>query len=596
MEENRFYARKCRLKQITSKEAEEFFQQNHDMGWPQVHHNFIVYGLYYNNELISSAAFGFSRWKRLVRWELIRFCSKKDCWVLGGLSKLTKNFASIYGGDIISYCHLGRSNGEGYHKAGFQQLGGLIDGYYWSTPDGKKLTRYETQKRKLLKNPYTKIKAKELTLVATEKEICEASGLKKIKNPQLLFYWPPNNIPIGYVYKLTNLDNNTIYIGKHYSIKGQVDENYWSSSEVIKKLNIKNLKKEVLFWAYSGKELAEKEIEYIKEQEKTYNIHHLVSEDKLNKRRIIDEEAYNIWKKNIGRKLKEFWQNNPEFNKERSLKIKQAYNEERKNKHSVKMKEFFKNNPEIVLAHSEFMKDFWKDNEKQIQHSEFMKNFHTENPEIKNKVKEFWSTHPELKKQYSLRMNEFFKLYPEYKQKHSEFMKQWFLNHPEEYEKRSTQMKQNMKRFWDDEEKVQEWKEKMGRNYWHNEEKMKEKAKITSQAWKNRKDKLQVVINGIDYGTLENACKKLNLNIVKLSKLIKEGTVNEKWQTAIKKKIIKQFKIEWVGDFGVKIDDIFYESAKALSKKLNLGYSRLSLIFREKNKEKLNKYLNGKLI
>jgi len=72
------YGRKCVIKEITSKEAKEFLNNNHIQGGINAKYNI---GLYYNNELVSLMTFGSLR-KNMGRksidghYELLRFCNE----------------------------------------------------------------------------------------------------------------------------------------------------------------------------------------------------------------------------------------------------------------------------------------------------------------------------------------------------------------------------------------------------------------------------------------------------------------------------------------------------------------------------------------
>ena len=81
-----------------------------------------------------------------------------------------------------------------------------------------------------------------------------------------------------YLYKITNLINNKIYIGKHKTIK--LDDGYMGSGKILrgafKKYGIENFKKDIIEFYNSDDEvlLAEKEManeEFVKRND-TYNI------------------------------------------------------------------------------------------------------------------------------------------------------------------------------------------------------------------------------------------------------------------------------------------------------------------------------------
>ena len=72
----------------------------------------------------------------------------------------------------------------------------------------------------------------------------------------------------GYIYKITNLINNKIYIGKHKYNKPELDPKYVTSgisiNRAISKYGLNNFKQEIIDIAESELELNQKEIYYIK--------------------------------------------------------------------------------------------------------------------------------------------------------------------------------------------------------------------------------------------------------------------------------------------------------------------------------------------
>jgi len=84
-----------------------------------------------------------------------------------------------------------------------------------------------------------------------------------------------------YVYQITNLLNNKIYVGKHKSAKHPSENGYYGSGKqitaAIKKYGIENFKKEVLYYCSSLEEMADKEAEVVTEdfvkRIDTYNMH-----------------------------------------------------------------------------------------------------------------------------------------------------------------------------------------------------------------------------------------------------------------------------------------------------------------------------------
>ena len=84
-----------------------------------------------------------------------------------------------------------------------------------------------------------------------------------------------------YVYQITNLLNNKIYVGKHKSEKHPYENGYYGSGKqitaAIAKYGIDNFKKEVLHYCSSKDEMAAKEAEIVTEEfvklPNTYNMH-----------------------------------------------------------------------------------------------------------------------------------------------------------------------------------------------------------------------------------------------------------------------------------------------------------------------------------
>lgn len=84
-----------------------------------------------------------------------------------------------------------------------------------------------------------------------------------------------------YVYQITNLINDKVYVGKHKSTKHPFENGYYGSGKqitaAIKKYGIENFKKEVLHYCSSMEEMADKEAEIVTEdfvkRLDTYNMH-----------------------------------------------------------------------------------------------------------------------------------------------------------------------------------------------------------------------------------------------------------------------------------------------------------------------------------
>ena len=170
----KIYARKCIINKVSSNIAREFYDKNHIQGFCAAT---IHYGLYYKNELVSMMSFGKRSLGREFNkdWELIRYCTKINTLVIGGASKLFKNFIKEYNPkEIISWSSNDISNGNMYKLLGFKQEN--ISLSYWYID--KNLKRYHRSgfsksnliKKQIIKNSDTR----------SESEIMDNLGYYKI--------------------------------------------------------------------------------------------------------------------------------------------------------------------------------------------------------------------------------------------------------------------------------------------------------------------------------------------------------------------------------------------------------------------------------
>ena len=141
--DNVIYARKCEVKQITSKEAKAFLDENHIDGYVNASYHL---GLLYNNEIVQLISIGKSRYKR-DEYELLRMCSKLNTRVIGGFSKLLKHQPYK---DLISYVDRSKFTGNGYISAGFTLVDITKPNYYYYLGSNK-ISRISAQKHKLSK-------------------------------------------------------------------------------------------------------------------------------------------------------------------------------------------------------------------------------------------------------------------------------------------------------------------------------------------------------------------------------------------------------------------------------------------------------------
>jgi hypothetical protein len=152
---NKIYARKCIVKQISNKESSEFLNENHLYGNINAS---IRYGLFYNDELVQVITISKSR-KALSKnsngYELLRMATKKDYIVIGGFSKLINLFKRDYNDSTLySYVDLSWSNlnGNGYIKAGWKFVKLSENEFWWVNSSVRKPhreNRLKYQKHKI---------------------------------------------------------------------------------------------------------------------------------------------------------------------------------------------------------------------------------------------------------------------------------------------------------------------------------------------------------------------------------------------------------------------------------------------------------------
>jgi hypothetical protein len=119
--ENRIFARKCKVKEISeSKIVTRFLEENHIQGKVN---SILKLGLYYNDELVSLMTFDHSEGRKKmesVDWNINRFCNKINYNIIGGASKLFKHFMNNYDVKrVISYSDSDWSLGGLYESLGF---------------------------------------------------------------------------------------------------------------------------------------------------------------------------------------------------------------------------------------------------------------------------------------------------------------------------------------------------------------------------------------------------------------------------------------------------------------------------------------------
>ena len=180
--QNVIYARKCDIREVPSKEAFAFLEENHRQGGV---HSKIRYGLYYNNELVSLMTFGKMRntlglGKKDLEdcWELVRFCNKLNTSVVGGASRLFKHFLTTYApARVRSFSDRAHTKGTMYMTLGFTEVNRSSEQYVWvNTEDNQAYNRVNAQKRNLKKF----LGDDSIDLTKTERAIMEEHGFVQV--------------------------------------------------------------------------------------------------------------------------------------------------------------------------------------------------------------------------------------------------------------------------------------------------------------------------------------------------------------------------------------------------------------------------------
>lgn len=161
-------ARECRVKEVSTKERRDFFNQCHIDGDTRA---IKAFGLFdKNNNLVSCLSIRTPRNKKYNGMiEVARHASLLNTSVRGGLSKLFKsvknwaineNYTSI-----MTYVDTRLGNGKGYISSGFTQVNRTIPRWWW-TDDVNRFDRFTYRANKKLN--------------MTESQVANAAGVKKI--------------------------------------------------------------------------------------------------------------------------------------------------------------------------------------------------------------------------------------------------------------------------------------------------------------------------------------------------------------------------------------------------------------------------------
>ena len=145
---NRHFARNTKFGLVDSKTYRNFCDKNHLQGYAAA---LVKCGLYdENNELLAVMSFGKSRYDKRNQWEMVRFCCKLNTSVVGGPSKLLKNFIKVYDPQsIVTYADARISAGNMYRRLGFRYSHHSAPNYKYTNDYNTLHSRIKFQKHKL---------------------------------------------------------------------------------------------------------------------------------------------------------------------------------------------------------------------------------------------------------------------------------------------------------------------------------------------------------------------------------------------------------------------------------------------------------------
>ena len=140
------FARKCIVKDISSKEANKFLNNTHLMGAGKANKHI---GAFYNDELVSVMTFSKSNISRKngLIWEIDRFSNKLNTTVIGVASKIFKKFINDVNPEkIITYADARYGTGNIYQILGFEKISHTVPNYWYFKNNLKRYHRFSLRK------------------------------------------------------------------------------------------------------------------------------------------------------------------------------------------------------------------------------------------------------------------------------------------------------------------------------------------------------------------------------------------------------------------------------------------------------------------
>jgi len=127
LNEHKVGARKCKIVQVDKKTTTDIVENTHIQGSA---HFDTAFGLEYDNQIVAVATF-VKHHRNSSQIVLNRFCCLDGYTIQGGLARLSKYASNHFKQDIISWCDLRWSDGNGYVKAGWVEDAILKPDYFY---------------------------------------------------------------------------------------------------------------------------------------------------------------------------------------------------------------------------------------------------------------------------------------------------------------------------------------------------------------------------------------------------------------------------------------------------------------------------------
>lgn len=130
----KIHGRKTTVRRVSRATAFQFQNENHLLDALPGRYS---YGLFYKEDLVSVAVFSNGRNMKKIKegyrsYELLRFCHKKDLLVVGGISKIIKQFEKDFSpDDIMTYVDLDWTSQSKLDKINFMRVSKVAPQKYW---------------------------------------------------------------------------------------------------------------------------------------------------------------------------------------------------------------------------------------------------------------------------------------------------------------------------------------------------------------------------------------------------------------------------------------------------------------------------------